>query len=1273
LPPEIGGVFYSHYFVNTLVPYRVATKKRILPLDPPSGGFALVVTLSLMVLLMVLGTGLLSLSALALRSSSHGAAQAEARANARLALLLAIGELQKELGPDRRISARAEILDKDPGTGEMDEVANPHYLGVWESWDTWLTDRKDSLSIQDTYKRGRDPSLFRGWLVSHPDAEKYETAPGSAPTDDMIVMCGEASAGPEPANHVRAGRVSVRSGNRSTGSYAWWISDESQKARLDLKPRDDADTIASAQIIASHTGRPGIETMSKMSDFDTTPKSLDKMVTTGQARLSAAEAAEHFHDLTAHSLGLLTDVRSGGFKSDLNLAFESDVVPEEMDQAELFSGRPFDAPIRPMTGELEGIVPQNPYVAPMSWRQMREFYRLYREFPGSGIMQPVEWNRGKPVTRRFIMARRPYHWDVGGYARQLVMLRQTWIIATSSERSRATPGGIDYYVLAIPILYLWNPYNIAMKVEAKEIASLGSMYYAVGMRQKTYRGTTMVSESPFPDENLPGNPRANSDLTGNQMGYRMIPTGRRSSSPIEFQPGEVRVFSTDTQIVRQSGGPASSEAMLNRFFYASPGYSPVQDTGTLRGLKYRVNPGSGRGTLSLSLRLADARHCDNRYFGASRHAGLVWSFHEVLSANHGAFDENGNLVTKQWASEWHDVAYMGATSVDWVTPRELDGAWIVRDDPAYRARWGAPGSPPMPVGIFSVVAKSAEQLAYDSSAGFAGDFRNRSWLHAPPTRLANFLMNPVGLNRADSPYQLHFRPVNGDQEVSEYLQADGPNGFFGGGYTPARGQTHLTAHSLPTAPITNLGSFAGIRMDHARAWIVQGEDNFSSPSVDTSLAPGWYAGRGYYNIKHMAHAGAAFGAGIGNAYAHPMIEPEEVYTRHDFGEDLGWQDPNPSAATKLPVCDDYWDHLFLANEELWDSWFCSGIAPVVSNGRVTTPKKTVAEDFFSGKPTQLSRHFQPNLRGSTPGELADLVEVTGASPGTNGWDLIGSNILNRGQFNVNSTSKEAWKALLMSLSDRPIACNDVSSGPAVIPRDPDRVSLSRHPLANSKAAASGPLDEHAWRGIRSLSEEEIDKLAVEIVRQVKLRGPFLNMAEFINRRLSTDTTGVSGALQAAIDWDEFNAGYSGATSGSGESVNKAYKGSDGMIDESQLPARYPNTKAAAGSLYAGIPGYVMQSDLLQGISASLSVRGDTFLVRACGESLSPGGKVAATAWCEAVVQRTPEYVDPADAADKKMRRAGQLPDATPDLKPLNQAFGRRFKVISFRWLGKDEI
>ena len=79
----------------------------------------------------------------------------------------------------------------------------------------------------------------------------------------------------------------------------------------------------------------------------------------------------------------------------------------------------------------------------------------------------------------------------------------------------------------------------------------------------------------------------------------------------------------------------------------------------------------------------------------------------------------------------------------------------------------------------------------------------------------------------------------------------------------------------------------------------------------------------------------------------------------------------------------------------------------------------------------------------------------------------------------------------------------------------------------------------------------------------------------------------------------------------------------------------------------------------------LFTRSDTFVVRAYGESINPASGLAESkAWCEAIVQRTPEYFDLTDPAET----------APASLTvPLNQANGRRFKVVSFRWLTRSDI
>ncbi|MFP4358311.1 MAG: hypothetical protein ACLFSZ_07755, partial [Puniceicoccaceae bacterium] len=102
----------------------------------------------------------------------------------------------------------------------------------------------------------------------------------------------------------------------------------------------------------------------------------------------------------------------------------------------------------------------------------------------------------------------------------------------------------------------------------------------------------------------------------------------------------------------------------------------------------------------------------------------------------------------------------------------------------------------------------------------------------------------------------------------------------------------------------------------------------------------------------------------------------------------------------------------------------------------------------------------------------------------------------------------------------------------------------------------------------------------------------------------------------------------------------------------------------AGQLLQGAPGFITQGDILSMIGPALTTRGDTFLIRSYGDVIDPlSGEVSARAYLETVVQRTVEPVNPAssdaDGIDNKWIPA--------------DSFGRRFEVISMRWLGEDEI
>jgi hypothetical protein len=110
-----------------------------------------------------------------------------------------------------------------------------------------------------------------------------------------------------------------------------------------------------------------------------------------------------------------------------------------------------------------------------------------------------------------------------------------------------------------------------------------------------------------------------------------------------------------------------------------------------------------------------------------------------------------------------------------------------------------------------------------------------------------------------------------------------------------------------------------------------------------------------------------------------------------------------------------------------------------------------------------------------------------------------------------------------------------------------------------------------------------------------------------------------------------------------------------------MAAAFP--EALEGPIAYGSTPYVDQADILRQFGAVLTPRGDTFVIRTYGDALDSEDNVLARAWCEAVVQRLPDYVDSSDKPHVKH----------DSLSPANKEFGRMFEIIRFRWLNADEV
>ena len=91
-------------------------------------GFALVIALGLMAFVLLLLLSITTLVQVETRSSQTQLHQMEAEQGALLGLQVALGELQKNAGPDQRVTATAGIVN-----GVAADGSTQHYTGVWSS------------------------------------------------------------------------------------------------------------------------------------------------------------------------------------------------------------------------------------------------------------------------------------------------------------------------------------------------------------------------------------------------------------------------------------------------------------------------------------------------------------------------------------------------------------------------------------------------------------------------------------------------------------------------------------------------------------------------------------------------------------------------------------------------------------------------------------------------------------------------------------------------------------------------------------------------------------------------------------------------------------------------------------------------------------------------------------------------------------------------------------------------------------------------------------
>lgn len=1208
-------------------------------------GFALVSTLTVMILLVIIAMGVITLSTLESRSTAQDRYIHIAKANARLALQMAIAELQENLGPDQRISATASVLDTTPETAEITGLSgnsSQHILGVWNSWNHWLNADNDGTTVQDTYTKSRQ-NRFRKWLISYPDDDPLTNidAPKSLFTFDETnsVELVTSRQSEDHSNRVLAGLISIKDSSNTAeenGRYAWWVGGQNQKANVKMAEITSTDS-SPANVEVEH-GNPAKTSLSRIDgfeNFETDTETINRLVDYSTIELnnvSKEDLKNKFHDLAVNTDGLLTDVRWGGLKKDLNLLFENSQLPRELTR----ENRSQAPGPRPLSSDLLSYNPKLDNRAFSSFEMMHEFYRVYRSNES-----PLDWNSSKPSSRDFLGhdGAGQQHAALKGYRRTPVILKFYSVYSLFSEKDQGNNDeGTSLYnhdLVYSTVVALWNPYNTPLILPDKQFGTYTLPYKILPTDYSGYKN---------------GSP-LNGTWIGMNQGNSIYNLGRDfavkissgTGEDIRFEPGQIRIFSKK----KLNYGSEGTDLDL------TPGFDPSAAYGQ-------------------RIRVYSKKPDDNTRWQVALRLNPRWTFDGTSVYWGGSPGAFGNLIRHQ--DNNHGIPATLGTMFDWTGP-DLDYAKLSPTTSAEVATFEPGIEEAIPFCVVGVSLKTAKKSQYELSSGI-DDYRSKNWING---------LNAVGLQklcinynnsnlrslqRLDHGYQLHFGPVNGQNDLGQFFSRDITNTLttLGTGIGSELVNS-VPVMELPTAPVTSISGFAGMRL--TPGWYELPSYFYSSG--DKKEVPGTAMSRFADNTE--AYVSGVPGIGLGNSFAHPMIPGDSVYAYHDTSK--VWPDSNSnqgyspsSQTTDSNALSDYWDHAFLVNDGIWDSWFTSSMVnqerPTDSAG---SDMKTAITKFYNNNEKLPYRHYSPVSNGKSTEKLVETLT------GNEGYKKVAEHLINEDAFNVNSTSLTAWRALLSKLEDKQYSYRDSSGQLKIIEPSDDKITVSRFMTASSNLETTDIYNGtnvqgigRMWTGVRFLTSDQLDKLAQECVKQVKLRGPFLNMAEFVNRRLSEDNLGLRGALQAAIDYDDDDPDPS--------SINYRYKSQNDMITDSDHSfAEYPFEKAANGSRFTAAPGYIVQSDLLRPLGNSITVRDDTFIIRTYGDALDKSGNIKARAWCEAIVQRTTKYIDQSNTPETPVSTLDNdgNPNPNQDLTDINKKFGRCFEVRSFRWLHESEL
>lgn len=1248
-------------------------------------GFALVATVSMMVLLTLVCMGMLGLATVEQRSSNNSNKYNQiARANARMALMIAIGELQKASGPDQRVTATASLLDaKDPaGNPIKNGYTNPsslalppykpadgrrHWVGVWDT--------------SNYSPASPDSKSFVRWLVSGNEDNTGDdldsmSAAGTIPgTDDVLIF--ESA---EAAGSVKVPKVEVvGSATDVTSHYAYWVEDNGVKADLEWNDGNFSDD--GREQIARLSAAPGPDHGVFGGPFESgmsypiiddgsngwlvnlkkASSPADMPLVMGSATNESAWLKQHRHDIGFNSRGVLADVKKGGLRRDLSLAFEMDddddvsanespslfnqQAGEFVGNGDQYSGQ-YDAPGMPVRERFLYRVTQNdgsPFSSQLvradsvvrgpNWWALRDYYNLYKRLNASGgsySMNPRAYfpnNSAPPNSMLFGLwpdNNYRYLMQPGGGTKALfdqeVVLGTGYVFhPAKANYAPVFMGAVGLYSAKVkndmltlmidPVIYLWNPYNITLNIPKYGIAldrgHGGKITFKVIKKDANGNITSEHRYGPATTQTL---------IERKIHGYNSAAVLTYLVSDLTMAPGEVLVLSP---------GAGSDVSATDLHDELTPGVNLTDSSGIeinqFPRTEYTYNQWTEKWGWeavdweSVTIDSNDEVRClydvfaDNnsdQLAGSAEHFWLSAFIPDDLTVSAGSL-VNADTDADRVQTIGGNLARRSWAGIEEHIVPNLNS---INDYP--ETSW--PNFTGVTGGkfFFGINAFLLKPTAHSDSDGGAMPNQNAVEI------LSQF--NPFRTGSFSESFRVCeaneiFSSISQPGSINTYVQnigiqfppLDTRRGYWGESYNGNGGSTALSFIDIPTSPILSLADFANANLS------LRASDPYKK---------------------------------VGNSHASIFVPSNTLYSN-----------PRGNFFTASDSC-------WLINDALFDRYYLSGISPEFNHSGVNgayNPTGTLEEtlEVFYGvtgtgyQDAEANPALEPYIPvGKTSAQI--VTELTPTNGNHDGYMKIGAYSLIKGAFNVNSTSVKAWESLLRANRNLSITNSDGGT---------DDASGTPFPSGTTPVAAGGGA-EAGWSGFSRLSDAEIEDLAQNIVNEVKARGPFMSISDFVNRQLSdNDELNAAGALQSALD---------GTSQGLYDLKEQA--GGVQPVDPAENTylsyVNFPGDVDLSSRLSTeGIAGDIRQADLLRALAPRLSARSDTFRIRSYGEVADNNGNILAQAFCEALVQRLPEFVDTmTDSENNEPWDEGSL-------NSINQIYGRRYEIRSFRWLDDSEI